>query len=378
MKLVLVTNASRTMREGGYNRKRMTAYAARVEELHICRPGRSSSVERIADNAWLHTFASPRPLRPFILYAKLVALLRRLGPGTVVSSQDPFMLGQVARAAGRKAGVPLHVQVHVDYYNRAFRSERLSRRLLVPAAESVLNAAARIRVVSEKIATYCHLAFGVPADRIDTIPVSIDLQRFRDDPAAHADPEATMMMRNLPFTHRILITSRLTAVKNLPLAITMFQQVKAVLPGAGLVIAGAGDRKGELVALLREQGLEESVKLIPWTDNVPALMRAADVFVMSSNYEGYGMTVVEASASGLPVVMTNVGAAGEFILNDVNGLIVPVSDAAALARAVIRILTEPDLAARLAQGGLEQAAKLPSFEDYCDRLVASWQATLAE
>lgn len=377
MKLVLVSNAAGTLKPGGYNRKRMIAYAARVEELHICRTGRASATEQIAANAWLHTHASPRLLRPLILYSRLVKLLRRLGPGTVISPQDPFMLGQIAMRAARATGTPLHVQVHVDYYNRAFRGERWSRRLLVPAAEGVLNAAARIRVVSNKIAAYCHLAFGVPSDRIDVIPVSIDLDRFRDDPEAEAHAEATRLMRDLPFTHRILITSRLTAVKNLPLAIAMFQRVKAELPGAGLVIAGTGDREGELAALLREQGLEDSVKLIPWSNDVPALMHAADVFVMSSNYEGYGMTVVEASACGLPVVMTDVGAAGEFILQQVNGLIVPVGDADALARAVLRILTDPALAERLSKGGLEQAAKLPSFDEYCDRMIASCRAALA-
>ena len=88
----------------------------------------------------------------------------------------------------------------------------------------------------------------------------------------------------------------------------------------------------------------------------------ADIFVSASFYEGYGMAIAEALARGLPVVATSGGATAETVPADA-GLLVPPGDAAALARALQRVLVEPGLQTQFRQGAIRARARLPSWND---------------
>ena len=87
----------------------------------------------------------------------------------------------------------------------------------------------------------------------------------------------------------------------------------------------------------------------PWRDDLASFYKSFDVFLLPSNYEGWGRAVIEAMAAGLPVVMTDVGLAGEVVKNNENGIVVPVGDRVRFVSAVIALARNPALRRRIAE-----------------------------
>jgi glycosyltransferase involved in cell wall biosynthesis len=113
------------------------------------------------------------------------------------------------------------------------------------------------------------------------------------------------------------------------------------------VIAGAGPDETRLRSLIVERGLQDDVRLLGQRDDVPSLLRAFDVAVMSSHSEGSPLAIIEYMAAGLPIVSTRVGGVSELIGDGADGLLVEPHDPAALADGLQRFLSDPALGARL-------------------------------
>ena len=136
-------------------------------------------------------------------------------------------------------------------------------------------------------------------------------------------------------------------------AIPNWRRRCASVPGAMLWVAGerlASDRGPDMAALLRDAGLGERLRLLGYRDDVPALMAAADIFVLPSRFEGLPMSVIEAMLTGLPVVATNVRGPAEQVVPEATGLLVPPGDASALAAALARLVADRSLARQNGRG----------------------------
>jgi glycosyltransferase involved in cell wall biosynthesis len=135
-----------------------------------------------------------------------------------------------------------------------------------------------------------------------------------------------------------------------------------------LTCVGGLDRDETWMAALRAQtaaaGLEARIRFAGELDRAPleAVYDAADVFVLPTWYEGYGMAVAEALARGLPVVSTDTGAIGDLVGTDA-GLLVPAGDVGALTRALSTVVTDAGVRAHLAAGARRARTRLPSWDD---------------
>jgi glycosyltransferase involved in cell wall biosynthesis len=161
----------------------------------------------------------------------------------------------------------------------------------------------------------------------------------------------------------VLAVSRLVWHKGYPeLAAAMRE-----MPGAALWVVGerlASDRGPDMEALLRSAGLGERLRLLGYREDVPALMAAADVFVLPSRFEGLPMSVIEAMLTGLPVVACDVRGPGEQVVEGVTGLLVPAADARALAAALRRLADDAALRTRMGD-----AARARAMERYDEAKV---------
>ncbi|MFO0611900.1 MAG: glycosyltransferase [Polyangiaceae bacterium] len=163
--------------------------------------------------------------------------------------------------------------------------------------------------------------------------------------------------RGVPASHRpvLVAAGRLIPQKDYDTLLAALVLVRERVD-AELWILGEGFERPKIEALIRQLGLSSAVRLLGFQTAVLDFMRRADVFVLSSVYEGFGNVVAEALAVGTPVVSTDCPyGPGEIISSEENGLLVPVRDPAALARAVVRVLTDRELAARLRENGLSRA-----------------------
>jgi glycosyltransferase involved in cell wall biosynthesis len=145
-----------------------------------------------------------------------------------------------------------------------------------------------------------------------------------------------------------------------------------------LICAGSLDRDRETTARLRAQlradGLEDRVRLAGDLDAaaLDARYAAADLFVLATRHEGYGMAVAEALARGLPVISTATGAIEELVAGSdpPAGIVLPPGDLDALSQALARALGDADLRARLAHGARLARERLPRWDDSCAKMAA--------
>jgi glycosyltransferase involved in cell wall biosynthesis len=123
------------------------------------------------------------------------------------------------------------------------------------------------------------------------------------------------------------------------------------VPEATFALAGEGPLRAELEELARRLGVADRCLFLGHRDDVPALLAAADLFVLPSHFEGLPVSVLEAMSAGCPVVATEIGGTDEAVVDGESGLLVPPRNPAALGAAIRRMRDEPELARRLAAGG---------------------------
>jgi glycosyltransferase involved in cell wall biosynthesis len=178
----------------------------------------------------------------------------------------------------------------------------------------------------------------------------------------------------LPAEPRVLAVGRLQAQKGFDLLLQAWQMVVRQLPEARLRIVGGGPLEAELATLARTLGVESSVAFDPPTERIEALYREAAVFVLSSRYEGMPLALLEAQALGVPSVAFDCPTGPREILSEETGVLVPSADVPALAQAMLRLLRDPALRARMGAAAIARDREVFSRA----RQVGAWAALIDE
>lgn len=180
------------------------------------------------------------------------------------------------------------------------------------------------------------------------IPNIIDLSRF--------SPRVPRAFGDAP---HIIVTRNLEPIYDIPTAIQAFMLIKKALPGATMTVAGSGPELANLQGLVSTLGLAGSVKFAGRIDNasIPSLYASADCMINSSMVDNMPISILEAFASGVPVISTDAGGIPDLVGRNVTGLLVPIADSDAIAREVLRVLQDADLAADLTRAALAEAQK---------------------
>lgn len=248
----------------------------------------------------------------------------------VISSQDPFEAGLAGWMLKKIYKVPFQVQIHTDLLSPYFWRESFMNKFRVLLAKFVIPDADGIRVVSERIkkSLFGNLNIGV-------LPIFVDKRSIEN-----AQVKTDLHKKYPQFDLIVLMASRLTKEKNISMAIEAMAELVKKYPKLGLVIVGSGPEETGLRSKIENLKLQDSVVLEGWFEDLSSYYKTADLFLLTSNYEGYGRTVIEAMAAGLPVVMTDVGLAGEVLIDGKNGAVIPVGDKKALVRTVGSLISD--------------------------------------
>jgi glycosyltransferase involved in cell wall biosynthesis len=143
-----------------------------------------------------------------------------------------------------------------------------------------------------------------------------------------------------------------------------------------LVIVGSGSEKYKIKNLAFELGLSNKIEFFDWTDDVYTWYMTADAYVLSSNYEGWGMVIIEAASCGLPIIMTDVGCAGEVIKAGENGVIVPIGDEEKFSDAMARIIEDENFRKKVAANAHLVLSTLPTKKETLSLYRNSWELAL--
>jgi glycosyltransferase involved in cell wall biosynthesis len=168
--------------------------------------------------------------------------------------------------------------------------------------------------------------------------------------------------------------ARFHPVKDHAMLLRAFGRIAAELPDVDLVLAGDGELRATLEQQARDLGLASRVLFLGVRDDVPDLLRATDVFALTSVSEGASITLLEAMASGVPSVVTGVGGNVELVRDGQDGLLVPRGDDAAAASALRAILSDPARAAALGASARQRALDRYQLDRTIERHYACYRS----
>jgi len=218
--------------------------------------------------------------------------------------------------------------------------------------------------------------FELPPDKVDVIPNGIDLAEWTTTPGdvarareAHAG-DGPM----------VLFAGRLEWEKGVHTLVEAMPRLRRRFPGLRLVVVGKGSQLEMLQALARKLRVSRSVEFTGWLTEAElrAVNAAADVAVVPSVYEPFGLVALEAAALGTPVVVSDTGGLAEIVVNGETGLTFPALDAAALADAVTEVLRSDVLARRVVRTAREVLARDYAWPTLAERTVTVYERAVRE
>ncbi|XSG73969.1 glycosyltransferase family 4 protein [Herpetosiphon llansteffanensis] len=319
------------------------------------------------DNVPVHRLPIPGPVptAALVFTAAAIPLLWRLKPN-LVHAHEMFSPATTAIAAKQALGLPYAVTAHrsgplgdvLRMQQRPFGKGRLER---------ITKTADAFFTISREIDHEFDQILGIEAERRHYVPNGVDPEKYHPISA-----EAKIALRrelNLPSEGPItLYAGRLSEEKRVRYLVEAWPAVRAKHPDASLLILGQGPEEAALKA-------KSSAGVIfgGAVHNVPPYLQAADVFVLPSIAEGFSVAMLEAMASELAVIITDVGGARDAIDDGQNGLIIPPDDQPALEQALLAVLG--DAAARQRMG---QTARQRVQQEFALSVIAKRLRSLYE
>ena len=226
-----------------------------------------------------------------------------------------------------------------------------------------------VTAVSKFLRDETYRAFGCVQCELAVIPNFVNIADYRPDVANARDSL-------VPAGHKLLVhVSNFREVKRVKDVVRIFARLRRAMP-ATLMMVGDGPDRNDAEQEARDLGISEYVHFLGRLDTVAPLLAAADLFVLPSQTESFGLAALEAMACGTPVLTTNVGGLPEVITDGVEGLLEPVGSVEAMARRAIDLLKDPGLHARMREAALARARQfstdvvVPQYEAYYQQVMA--------
>ena len=291
--------------------------------------------------------------------------VRRTQPDVVQLHSGTVWLGVVARLVVRKTAfvVEVHDAPGSGRHGRPTDLvegwwSRLSRATVVCLSSSVADAVRR--------------RWNIRRDRIVVFPLSVDLDQFES--SAQRRGATRDRLGIAPEAVVLLAVGRMVPSKRFDLAVEAFAKLGVVTPTV-LLLIGDGPNQAAVVERARELGLGDRVLApgnLPRADLVDTYF-AADILVSTSEYEGFGLTLVEGMAAGLPVVATAVGGVTDIVVDAETGRLVVAGDEAALVRALRVLVENSGLRAAMGRAGRARAEECYSQERLASAFTAVYE-----
>jgi glycosyltransferase involved in cell wall biosynthesis len=232
------------------------------------------------------------------------------------------------------------------------------------------TAKASLVVVPSKYIAQLVTGWGVTSERIRVIYNALDESRF------NALPNKIDARKALGYSEKsilVLTAARLVSWKGIDGVIRAIDKIRTDFPEVKLIVVGDGPERRQLENLAAECNYPVQFLGFRTQQNLYHVMRAADVFILFSTYEGMPHSVLEAMACGIPVVASSVGGTVEVIIDQANGLLVPAGDETALAENLGQLLSNPSLARKISAGASNDLQRFS-----WDRLVRKTEDALLE
>lgn len=294
------------------------------------------------------------PLHDVLAVGRMLDILRDWRPDIVHTHMAKAgTVGRLAAAIyNRTTGRSRRARVVHTYHGHVLEGyfSPLKNKAFVGIERQLARATDRIVAISPEIRRELLEDYRIGcSDQYRVVPLGFDLSPFvAIDERARRDARVAF---GLDAAARVVTTvGRLTAIKQHALFVETAALVAARAPDVVFLIAGDGELRQELEALVRERGLEPRVRFLGWRRDLATVYGASDVFLLTSRNEGTPVALIEGLAAGVPGVSTDVGGVRD-VVNEAVGLLAPFGDARALATHVLSLLDDSGLRRQMGDAG---------------------------
>lgn len=316
---------------------------------------------------------SKQPGHVFWIYPKLFRLFRRLQPA-IVHSRNLASMEVVVPAW--MSGVPVRIHSEhgrdVDDLDGSSKKHQRLRRIYAPLVTQFI-------ALSRDLEDYLTSKVGVRRDNVVQIYNGVDTRRFYPIENRGEIPGSPF---NLPHYWVVGTVGRMQAVKDQLTLARAFVRAIEIAPGQRerlrLVMIGDGPLKEEAQAILGGAGMAELAWLPGERNDIADVLRGLNCFVLPSLAEGISNTILEAMATSLPVIATDVGGNGELIEAGRNGQLIPAGDPDAMANAILALADQPELAQAMASHGYADVLERYSQMGMVKRYQQVYERSLAD
>ena len=346
MRILSIGTDRKLFEENSLVRERQSAYAAKIGEVDIIVFSKTKHPSVQFGNV---SVASTNSYSKLLYGFDAWRIARKFPKPDVVTTQDPFETGLVALCIARWLRVPLHVQVHTDFSSREFARHSFINWLRQKIAWFVLRRAARIRVILGRTADAIR-ARGI-ATPLTILPIFVDAAKFANIPRT----------KHPRWKIALLCVGRFEKEKRFELAIDALAAARAKGHDIGLTLVGEGHERQTYYRYAQRLRVADRVEIVGWHNDLTKYYAEADIVLVPSRYEGYGLVIVEALAAGIPVLATDVGVARE-----AGAMVVTAKE---FPQAILRWLENGPRKASLAQQPYKD------INDYIEKYCADLSAT---
>ncbi len=306
MKLLMISMDRKIFNKDSEVARRQIEYAKNYDEVHIIVFTKRSSFKEIALGNNIVVYPT-RSLSRWSYIFRALSLGRFIVERRNISHitcQDPFETGLVGALIKNRHDVSLELQIHTDIGSPYFQKFNFLNRIRTLISKYTLTRADKVRVVSERIKKYVS-RFVLP-EKIEIKPIAVDIEKVKNAPVTE-----DLHKKYPQFSHIILMVSRLEPEKNIEMAVKAWPKVLEKIPKTGLLITGSGAEDCKLKLIVESLKLNDSIIFSGWQnqETIYSYYKTAEALLVTSWYEGYGMTMLEAQAAHCPVVSTDVGIA---------------------------------------------------------------------
>ncbi|TSC54578.1 MAG: capsular polysaccharide biosynthsis protein [Parcubacteria group bacterium LiPW_30] len=386
MKVLMISTDKNILEEGSVVRERMVSYGTICDELYILVVGKLKVESRKSVNSHEDNKGIKIGENIFVYTAnasfKLSSLYKAYSVGTsvlskshkleaeswLITAQDPFETGFIAWCISKKTKSKLQLQIHTDFLSPYFSRESFLNKIRIIIAKFLLPKADGVRVVSERITSSLkannYKLKAVPF----VLPIFVDIEKIRK-----AIPTVDLHKKYPQFDFIFLMASRLTREKNIEMAIDAMKEVSKKYLKVGLIIVGSGSEEQKLKLKVKNHELGVSVIFEPWQSDLTSYYKTADAFLLTSKYEGFGMTLVEAIASDCPVISSDVGIVGNILIKNEDVLVCSSEDINCFVGNMGRFIEHKDVRKEFTMRAQTALGVFRGKDDYLNRMKESWE-----
>ncbi len=308
------------------------------------------------------------------LLQRCVALMREERP-LLIHAHD-WLVAYASAALKELYELPLVATIHATEYGRHQGHLPGPLQQTIHQAEWWLTfEARRVITCSQYMKDEVTTIFQLPPEKVDVVPGGVNLESFAPPP----DTEEFRRRLARPEEKIVVFAGRLEYEKGVQTVLEAFPLVLERFP-ARFFVAGAGRHLAELERLSQRLGISDRVSFLGFLhdDDLRRLYAAADVAVVPSLYEPFGLVALETMAAGTPVVAADTGGLREIVRHGLTGLRFPPGDPASLARAIVRVVEDRNLASRLTLLARQTLARDFSWEATARKVLSVYERAIQE